>query len=301
MTAEIALLNRSALAFAADSAVTIRIGTSQKIYDSAEKIFELSRNQPIALMIYNNVEFVGVPLDVLIRKYRNETASKFDTIGAAADHFIAYLSAFKRSERHEDQYLFNLLFDAFSDIHQRVLRDFEEVAKHPPQNIGPRDFIAAALIKHLEKAISLETRRPLEGYLQDITEELFIERYKEIIRFATKEAISAFVPSGDATKLLYKYAFALVKSSRQSNGLTGFVFGGFGTSDLFPTLVYSEIDGVFHDSIKIISKKTVDIDRENNRAQMLPFAQKEMADRFIFGLDNAFQGNYALDLASRLG
>ena len=56
MTAEIAIANRTALAFAADSAVTIRVGNKTKIYDSAEKIFELTRKQPIGLMIYNNVE-----------------------------------------------------------------------------------------------------------------------------------------------------------------------------------------------------------------------------------------------------
>jgi hypothetical protein len=54
MTAEIAIVNRSALALAADSAVTVRVGPNVKVYDSAEKLFEFSHRQPIALMIYNN-------------------------------------------------------------------------------------------------------------------------------------------------------------------------------------------------------------------------------------------------------
>jgi hypothetical protein len=42
MTAEVAILNKSAVALAADSAVTISAGTKQeKIFDTADKLFEL--------------------------------------------------------------------------------------------------------------------------------------------------------------------------------------------------------------------------------------------------------------------
>jgi hypothetical protein len=72
MTAEIAILNRRAIAFAADSAVTISDGSNHpKIYNTAEKLFELSRETPIGLLLYNGMELVGVPLDVLIRRFRS--------------------------------------------------------------------------------------------------------------------------------------------------------------------------------------------------------------------------------------
>ena len=58
MTAEIAILNRTAVALAADSIVTLAGPKSSKTYDSAEKIFQLSRFQPIGLMIYNNALFM---------------------------------------------------------------------------------------------------------------------------------------------------------------------------------------------------------------------------------------------------
>lgn len=72
MTAEIALLNRRAIAFAADSAVTISGPGPDKIYNSAEKVFEFSRKVPLGLMLYNALEFVGIPIDVLVRKFRAE-------------------------------------------------------------------------------------------------------------------------------------------------------------------------------------------------------------------------------------
>jgi hypothetical protein len=94
MTAEIALLNRRALAFASDSAVTISDGENEKIYNSAEKIFELSRNVPIGIMVYNTMEFVGIPLDVLIRKFRAGCDLHFQNAEHASDLFINFLEQF---------------------------------------------------------------------------------------------------------------------------------------------------------------------------------------------------------------
>lgn len=75
MTAEIAILNRTAVALAADSVVTLSDGRRHKTYDSAEKIFEFSRFQPIALMIYNNAQFMNAPFEIIIREYRETLTS----------------------------------------------------------------------------------------------------------------------------------------------------------------------------------------------------------------------------------
>jgi hypothetical protein len=68
MTAEIAILNRRALTFAADSAMTI--SQTGKAYNSADKIFELSTRNPIGLMVYNQLDYMGMPLDVIIKDFR---------------------------------------------------------------------------------------------------------------------------------------------------------------------------------------------------------------------------------------
>ena len=47
MTAEVAVMNRQAIALAADSAATFRDETGQKIFTSASKIFTLSELTPI--------------------------------------------------------------------------------------------------------------------------------------------------------------------------------------------------------------------------------------------------------------
>ncbi|MFT6669954.1 MAG: hypothetical protein ACJAVZ_001417, partial [Afipia broomeae] len=63
MTAEIAILNKSAIALAADSAVTIQSGNQEeKTYDSADKLFELCYHNAIGVMVYNGLSFAEVPL-----------------------------------------------------------------------------------------------------------------------------------------------------------------------------------------------------------------------------------------------
>ena len=93
MTAEIAVMNKQALALAADSAVT----QGQKIFPSANKIFMLSKYHPVGVIIYDNAEFMGIPWETIIKIYRSKLAQKeFDTLKEYANDFIDFL-------RSEDQ------------------------------------------------------------------------------------------------------------------------------------------------------------------------------------------------------
>ncbi len=116
MTAEIALLNRRALVFAADSAVTISDGQRNKIYNTAEKIFELSRKVPIGLMLWNNMEFVGVPLDILVRRFRADKDQRFANCKAACKAFLAYLASFPRYKENEERHLELVISDELREI-----------------------------------------------------------------------------------------------------------------------------------------------------------------------------------------
>lgn len=67
MTAEIAVLNKTGVALAADSAVTIGTTGAQKVYNSANKLFTLSKYQPVGIMIYGGASFMGIPWENLIK------------------------------------------------------------------------------------------------------------------------------------------------------------------------------------------------------------------------------------------
>ncbi len=65
MTAEVAVINKSAIALASDSAVTVELidsrgRSSDKIYNTANKLFALSKVCPVGIMVYNTME-LGLP------------------------------------------------------------------------------------------------------------------------------------------------------------------------------------------------------------------------------------------------
>lgn len=291
MTAEIAILNRSAIAFAADSAVTISVGSKEKVYDTAEKLFELSRRQPLALMIYNNVEFVGVPLDVLIRKFRVEVADETDfaSVRDVGNSFVNYLKDFPHDDHEENVYFVNLLRPKFDRVNRMlqgkgrsIIESLKDGTVTPEQLPTPMEMVFSIVESERKK----EETFSLPNFLNGVNITRFRSRYRHLVKYAADNFIG-FASDFDRKTLLEieRYAFSLIKSSRSSPLKTGLVFGGFADEDMFPTLYYIEIDGIFFGELKTISCSEVDIDRKNTKAEVVPFAQKEMVERFMYGLD----------------
>lgn len=291
MTAEIIIVNRSALAFAADSAVTIRLGSRYKIYDSAEKLFEFSRSQPIALMLYNNVEFVGIPLDVLVRKYRNENGKDFESIKAAGTAFLNYLKDFPRSIEDEKAHLVQLLLPKFVAIRKSFSKLAEKAIKRMMSEGASDDNPKAALLGLIQGEIDAERASAHPKFLKGKSLEEFSARYRDVIDLASEKASLTFLKDADVGTKLVEYAFSLVRSKNKSPVFTGIVIGGFAKKDLFPTVVFCEIDGVYFDELKFVQGSIIDIDRRGHRAAIVPFAQQEMAERFIYGLDAKLEGD----------
>lgn len=294
MTAEIALLNRRALAFAADSAVTITDGVNHKIYNSAEKIFELSRISNIGIMLYNSLEFMGVPLDVLVRKFRNENDREYASCKEACTAFLDYLQNFSRHKVNEDNNVVMILLEEISDIakeHRAQFRDFfrQYIKKNPP------DFDAATralLLKLLDEHTDTHLKRPLNGYLQAITVADVEKKYGDTIRDLIKRKLSSWRSDKDIENKIFAWALAAMRSDIFSDSLTGIVIGGFGVNELFPSLYSVEVDGLLFDVIKCKVTNDIDIDRrDDEQAKIIPFAQSEMAERFLFGLDSETQKN----------
>lgn len=103
MTAEVGVMNRLGIALAADSAVTIG-PSAGKIYTSANKLFQLSKKEPIGIMVYANSDLLGVPWETIIKQYRNQLKDKpFPRLSDYAKDFIRFLKTEKRLFPAEDQ------------------------------------------------------------------------------------------------------------------------------------------------------------------------------------------------------
>ena len=70
--------------------------------EEIESLEELSRFQPIGLMIYNNALFMNAPLEVLVRRYREKVPTTgFEELVQVWPAFEAFLLNFKRAREDE--------------------------------------------------------------------------------------------------------------------------------------------------------------------------------------------------------
>ena len=93
MTAEIAIMNKEAVALAADSAVTMISPNGQKILQTANKLFSLSKRHPVGIMVYGSSMFMGIPWETIIKIYRKKIGKdKCDTLEEYANNFIKFLN-----------------------------------------------------------------------------------------------------------------------------------------------------------------------------------------------------------------
>ena len=76
MTAEIGILNKNGVVLAADSAVTLSDGINSKVFNSARKLFTLSRVHSVGIMIYGDASFMGVPWEVIISEYKKSIGNE---------------------------------------------------------------------------------------------------------------------------------------------------------------------------------------------------------------------------------
>ena len=92
MTAEVAVWNKSAIALAADSAVTISRGRMIEKTYNVNKLFTLSKHRPIGVMVYDSAELCGVPWETIIKSYRQNLGKKaFGTTKEYAADLITFV------------------------------------------------------------------------------------------------------------------------------------------------------------------------------------------------------------------
>lgn len=305
MTAEIAILNKTAVALAADSAVTISAGSDQqKIYDSEDKLFELSCHNPIGVMINDTMNFMEAPLPVLIKRYR-ETAPPFATVRAAADHFLAYLNTFieESPARIQDEEVIRTAQRVFSKMNERAQEDYRSKVFEPEgQNIRPelldsienveefRARIAAWLVEAYDRQIGVferVTRMLPDAQFVGDGQPQFSEHQRELVLQLAQEELS----SASADQCLR--TVTILEEAMRKGGVggqsTGLVVAGFGSDELFPTLISFELFGAFGGRLRFRQREFVDIDRDGEKARVLPFAQREMVERFLYGLDKEIE------------
>lgn len=296
MTAEIALLNKLAVTLAADSAVTIPSGNGSKVYNSADKIFEGTNYDAIGVMVYNNPELNGIPVESIVKRYRDlDCTAHFATVFDYATAFLKHLELLETPDitisGNVQALIADRLFTLRADL--RLLAD--DFFRNPTA-LEQHGTVEDALTSLEEKGNALLDAEivSLVG-IQDhewasgLTESDVIAAHGECIRGCIEVVFAEDNISEDRkNRILTIVAWSLLKDFQLAQ-LTGLVFAGFGKDEIFPSLVSYEVYGKIAGRLKFIQTGKFDVDRKlAPDAAVMPFAQKEMVDRFMFGLDGEF-------------
>ena len=279
MTALIGALNKHGVAIAADSAATIGNGHYDKVYNTANKIFTLSKIHPIGIMICGNAEFKGIPWDIIIKGYRKKLgANAFDTVSQYVEDFFNYL-------RSSD-----LPIDAFK-IPPKTISQFTTNALNILINkILPKPVGGSIQIPPIQDLCNKMQKEIAElGYLNEC-DEMFNHIRKQFVTQCSTLAVQLCPGCQDSgilgmiQQLIELFVFALYIRQNSSQ----LVFIGYGEKEIFPNItskwIYSSMNSewidILADSQSISFQQT---------ALICPFAQMDDMATLIEGIHPALE------------
>ncbi len=291
MTAEIAILNKEAIALASDSAVTLSGDSSPKIFTSANKLFSLSKYHPVGIMLYQNALFMGVPWEVIIKLYRNKLGlNKFDKLEDYSDDFIRFLgegnSLFPAQiqDQHVIDTISNYLLYLRSEIFKLLEKEIE----------SEKGLTEEAI----QKSIALVVKRDYDMWnstdniptIPESHEDEILRKYGNDIRRLLQDTFENLPLTKNCKKYLERIAcllFSKFPSGIRNPDFSGVVIAGFGELDTFPVLDEFLLEGIALDKLKYKRLRTERIDLRTSAA-IIPFAQREMVDTFMQGVDPSY-------------
>lgn len=281
MTAEVAVLNKSAVALAADSAMTVT-GTG-KTYPT-NKLFALTKYRPIGVMVYNNAEFMGIPWETLVKMHREQLGSRGQaTVKDYAEDLLGFVG--NEAICTTDQLRQNLLRIA-ADLFRRIARDIA----HPHQTSSasetpdPDALISDVIASHLHAL----TDAGAAPSMANVDVEALVEAHEEEVDNLIDQCLPDLEIDDSVRASLHTVLSRAIKSVQLSSGFSGLVFAGFGDDELFPSLLEVVTDGSIGQVVKADAKRELDIARMGTQGAIVPFAQSEMVGRFMEGVDEEF-------------
>lgn len=281
MTAIVATLNKHAVAIAADSAVTF--GNTHKVVNTGNKIFTLSKYEPVAIMTYNNATFMGIPWDIIIKEYRkNLYKTNFDTIELYKDNFIEYLQTTVLPTRVNDNVIHQMLSQSITAFYIGIVN---KVMRQQP----PSEVIAIELLK--QEIIS--QRNSLLKH--EVCAQMATISFEEFRVFAHNEFDGVYsnpklIKIPNEIKNLFEESCYYLHTRKSEDAIfSGLVFVGYGDSQIFPSLRSVNVSCMVSSSLKYYDTNNVDIQNIGITSCVIPYAQKDVMQTLLDGINPTFK------------
>ena len=232
MTAEITVMNKEAVALAADSAITAGTGYGRKIFTTGDKIFVLSPNRPVGVMVYNNAQFTGVPWATVIYEIGKQIPiDGFDTLEEYVRLFLSYFEkAGYLFPKDEQKSSFNdQLYYYFSALLRTIVEKVDdEIKKRSPLSERAIQLIISKVIKDdLNEWIEIEATNECSSISLDVSEKI-IKYYRSSIQEVVKAIFQKIPISRQTRKNLFEISRHLISFGANESTNAGVVIAGFG-------------------------------------------------------------------------
>ena len=288
MTAEVAILNRGAVAIAADSAVTAG-GQDPKIYNTANKVFALSTLEPVAVMIYGLGSFGAIPWDTIVKEYRRKLGpTSYATVAEYATDFINYIRELTRyiPETSQQEFVATVAQWELGGLRSLMQQQLDqtsaedEVSSRPDKEAVLTQLVEdrTAYLTQIERVNNLDSdhvARELQSAIEDWPT-------------FTKKALGLTSVSTETIDMAAAMVTLSLQIAGESPWSSGVVVAGFGSEQLFPALEHYSIDGVIANILRTRILDSVEIGRDST-ALIIPFAQKDMVMTFMDGVHPGYR------------
>lgn len=295
MTAEIAVMNKACVALAADSAVTVSMSGERKVYNSANKLFMLSKHHPIGIMIYGNAQLMNMPWETIIKIYREKLGEKdFDYAFGYVEDFLAFLGNDFFTKEDQDSYMEHLIYGEFQRLVDEIDNELTSRVENDERfSKDDKDAVKAITEEVLNEHFGEWENYP---YLADFTGkyvEDFIKKHRAVINKIMQEVLEQLPLDPRMAKKILRMSAYLFSRDRFTENVAGVVVAGFGSKEMFPCLYDIGIECVVDNRLKY------KILRDPKVSDKMPisisaFAQSEMVSTFIEGTDPALSA-FSLD------
>lgn len=288
MTTIVGAYNRSAIAFAADSAATCTNPinpSNSKISNTADKIFSLSRKYPVAVAIYNSLDFYGITWETIFKLYRDNQLKDryFPHLVDYANDFFSFL---KRDiiPRIAPEDHIRTLYQAAS----RVKYACEDIARQNIQDKNlPYDYknLFNELCHIYENHITNAQAEPHTTEFRNLERGVFDEKFEEVLNMVLEDYMKEADCPPNLKSLFADTVFEIIKSdSTTHHAATGLVFWGYGEDELFPSYYRYEASLTLNNLTKCTELDQCIIGKDCTSG-IAPFAQTDVVETFLRSID----------------
>jgi hypothetical protein len=285
LTAEIAILNRSGVALAADSAVTVSSDSGRpKTFNTSNKIFRLSFHEPVGVMFYENSLMMDIPWETVIKLHRVTLGTNvFVNLYQYVEHLVTYIEGILPIQNAEKQEFIFTLFDSYFKSIKEELRDEVRYRLQTGQAVN------VTIVRRLTTSIISGRRKfclgqPVLPMFSQTNMAALETQYKGEFDRALAENFGPNELTPTARSSIEEFAFNALVRDYFSDQFSGVVIAGFGDHELFPSLYALRTDGIVDGHFKFHIEREAHI-TPVMRATVQAFAQGEMAARFMEGID----------------